>query len=60
MLVAGRQNWKAIVGHNKNIGKPKKAKRPIAKPKIAAGAVIAITNQKTWMMHLQYPGGHGL
>jgi hypothetical protein len=53
MLVAGRQSWKAIVGHNKNIGKPKKAKRPIAKPKIDAGTIIGTTNQKTWMMHLQ-------
>jgi hypothetical protein len=60
MLVAGRQNWKAIVGHNKNIGKPKKVKRPIAKPKTDVGTVIANTNQKTWMMHLQYRGGHGL
>jgi hypothetical protein len=50
---------KIIVTPKDDTGKPIRAKRPTATPKIAADTALAKTTQKTWMIHLQhhYPKG---
>jgi hypothetical protein len=60
MNAATRQSLKTIARHKENIARPKRAKKPTAKLKIAVGTATLKINQKTWMMRLQHPGSHGL
>jgi hypothetical protein len=49
-----RQELGTIERHNENIARPKKAKRPTAKPKTAAGSDGIKIVEKTWMIRLQH------
>jgi hypothetical protein len=49
-----RQELGTIERHNENIARPKKAKRPTAKPKTAAGTDRIQLIEKTWMIRLQH------
>jgi len=60
MNAVALQNSKNIAGRKENIARLKKAKRPIAKLKTAAGTAKTNTNKKTWMMRLQHLGTHGI
>jgi hypothetical protein len=55
-----RENEKITVNPKDGIAEPIKVKKPIAKPKIAAGMAWAKTIKKTWMMHLQQWCPNGL
>ena len=60
MHVAVKENAKATAMHNENIGRPKKAERPIGKVKTAEDTDNIKKNEKTWMMPLQHPGVSGI
>ncbi|MEJ2661565.1 MAG: hypothetical protein P8Z73_12690 [Desulfobacteraceae bacterium] len=49
-----RQELGTIERHNENIARPKKAKRPTAKPKTAADSAGIKIIEKTWMIRLQH------
>lgn len=60
MYVAVKERSKTTAKHNKNIVRPKKAKRPIGKMKTGGGMDKINKNEKTWMMQLQHAAAHGL
>ncbi len=49
-----RQELGTIERHNENIARPKKAKRPTAKPKTAVDSDRIQLIKKTWMIRLQH------
>jgi hypothetical protein len=59
MDVGWQPNENSAAKHKDDIAKRPRAKKPIAKPKTAAGIGCAKKIKKTWMMHLQhgYQGG---
>ena len=60
MTAAMRQNTNTIVQRKENTAKPKRAKKPTVKLKIAVDTAKIKKSLKTWMMRLQHPGSHGL
>jgi hypothetical protein len=51
---------KIIARPREDIGRPKKGKKPTAKPKIVVGKARLRKIKKTWMIHLQQHCRHGV
>jgi hypothetical protein len=60
MDVGWQPNENSAAKHKDDIAKRPKAKKPIAKPKPAAGTGWKKKIKKTWMMHLQHGYRHGV